>query len=164
LGNVELKKEPLIENTTVGIDNRISIPRRFSDRLGWIKGIAETEAWLFIIEPGRHRLLSEEDVHNDPKLNPIRLLITQETPSTATEASYAEPLKDAASVARLFPITLKFHTAGWRIPFEHEWAALAPPDSNPKDISFLFGPEGFLELWFTDVLRQALTSSWKSPR
>jgi hypothetical protein len=159
-----LKRNPLIEHTSVGIDNRISIPKRFSDRLSWIKGTTESEAWLFLIEPGRHRLLSEEDVQNDPKLNPIRLLVTQETLSIATAASFAEPLNDAASVARLFPITMKFHTAGWRIPFEDEWSALAPPDSNPKDISFLFGPDGFLELWYTDVLRQALAPSWKNRR
>lgn len=158
-----MTKVPLVETIQVGMDNRVSIPKHFSDRLEWIKG-AEVQAWLLLIEPGRYRLLSEEDVQSDPQLDPIRLLIIQEKQTTTTPASYAERSSDAAIVARLFPITIKLHTGSWRLPFAEEWRALAPPDSSPRSISFLFTPEGFLEIWYTDVLRRALTPPWQNLR
>jgi hypothetical protein len=128
--------------------------------LTWIQG-TEVQGWLFLLEPGRYRLLSDEDVQNDPHLDPVRLMINQERQQLiATTASHVEHSRDAAIVARLFPITVKFHAGNWRIPFAEEWRALAPPDSQPRAISFLFSPEGFLEIWYTDVLRQALTPPW----
>jgi len=144
---------------SVSIDNRITITKPFSDRLAWITG-TEVQAWLFLLEPGRYRLLSDEDVQNDPQLEPVRVLILQEKPVVATEASYAENSRDAAIVARLIPITIRFHKGSWRIPFAEERRALAPPDCNPRAISFLFSPEGFVEIWYTDVLRRALTPPW----
>jgi hypothetical protein len=158
-----MAKFPLVQHVHVGTDNRISIPKHFSERFEWIKG-TEIEAWLFLIEPGRHRLLSDEDVQNDAQLDPIRLLIIHEHMRTGTAASYSERSNHAAVAATLFPTTMKLHTGGWRIPLADEWKALAPLDVNPRAISFLLAPEGYLELWFTDVLRRTLTPSWHNPR
>jgi hypothetical protein len=156
-----MQKTPLVKSISVGTDDRISIPKHFSDRLKWIQG-TEVQGWLYLVEPGRFRLLSDEEVQNDPQLDPVRLTITQETFSQRNPASYAERSTDAAIAARLFPMIMKFHTGGWRIPFAEEWRALAPPDSNPRAISFLFSPEGYLEIWYTDTLRKALTPSWQN--
>jgi hypothetical protein len=154
--------DPLVpEHIQVSIDNRVTIPKRFSDALDWIKG-TEVTAWLFLLELGRYRLLSDEDVQNDPLLEPIRVLILQEKPLVGTKASYAESSGDAAVIARLIPITIRSHKGSWRLPFQEEWSALAPPDCNPRAISVLISPKGFLEIWYTDLLRRVLTPAWKN--
>jgi hypothetical protein len=156
--------DPLVPvHTSVSIDNRVTIPKPYSDRLAWIKG-TEVEAWLFLPEPGRYRLLSDEDVQNDRQLEPVRLLILQEKPVATVEASHAENLRDVAIVARLIPITVRSHKGSWRFAFSEEWRGLAPPNCNPRTISFLFSPEGFVEIWYTDVLRRALTPAWHDQR
>lgn len=156
-----MSTDPLIpEHVQVSVDNRVTLPKRFSEALPWIKG-TELQAWLFLVELGRYRLLSEEDVQNDPLLEPVRGLIMQEKTIVATGASYAENSADVAMTARLIPITVRFHRGSWRIPFPEEWSALAPVDSNPRAISFLISPKGFLEIWYTDLLRRVLTPSWR---
>ncbi len=149
------------EHTQVSIDNRVTIPKRFTDALGWMKGDAELQAWLFMLELGRYRLVSDDDVQNDALLEPIRSSILREKVIVQTGASETEDSEGAAMVARLIPVTVRPHKGSWRIPFAEEWAALAPPDCNPRAISMFISPKGFLEIWYTELLRRVLTPSWK---
>lgn len=156
-----MERLPLVKSTSIPLaDDRVSIPKTLSDRLKWIQG-DEVQAWLYLLEPGRYRLLSDGDVQSDPQLDPVRLIINQEMTTQRNSATYAERSTDAAIVARLFPVTMKFHAGGWRFPFAEECRVLAPADCNPRAISFVFSPEGFLEIWYTDVLRKALTPLWQ---
>lgn len=153
-----MPSDPLVPiHMSINIDNRITLPKHFSDRLTWITG-KEVKAWLFLTEPGRHRLLSDEEVRNDPQLEPVCLLILQEKSAIATEPSHAERFTHSAIVARLIPITISAHQGSWRIPFPKEFKTLAPIDSNPNALSILFSPEGYVEIWHTDVLRKAAYS------
>jgi len=153
-----MPNDPLVPvHTSINIDNRITLPKHFSDLLPWIMG-KEVKAWLFLVESGRHRLLSDGEVQNDPQLEPVRLLILQEKFSIATEPSYAEHLRKAAIVARLVPITINLHQGSWRIPFPKEFKTLGPTDCNPNALSILFSPEAYVEIWHTDVLRRAACS------
>lgn len=156
--------DPLVpEHMQVSIDNRFTLPRRFSDALEWIKG-PEVTAWLFLLELGRYRLLSDEDVQNDPLLESVRALILQEKPFEKAKASCAESSGDALIMVRLIPISIRSHKGSWRMPFLEEWGALAPVDCNPRTISVFISPKGFLEIWYTDLLRRVLTPAWKNQR
>jgi len=157
-----MSRSPLVLHTSPAIDNRVTLPKQFCDRFAWITG-KEIQAWLFLPQLGRYRLLSDDDVENDPQLEPLRLLILQEKPAAPTQPSHAKEIGDAAAVARLIPITIDLHKGSWRILFAEEWAALAPPDTNPRALSILI-PEGYMEIWYTDVLRRALAPPWQNQR
>jgi hypothetical protein len=158
-----MSRSPLAEHTSPASDNRVTLPKHLCDRFTWITG-KEVQAWLFLPEPGRYRLLSDEDVENDPQLESVRLLILQEKSAVPTQPSYVKNMRDAAVVARLIPITIDLHKGSWRVLFAEEWAALAPPDSNPRALSILISPEGYLEIWYSDVLRRALAPPWHNQR
>ena len=116
---------------------------------------------MFVLEPGRNRLLSDENVQNDPQLEPVRLL--QEQTVAPSRPSQAKPLRDAAIIAQLISVTIDLHRGSWRILIPEEMAALAPPDVNPRDLSILM-PEGYIEIWYRDVLRRAFDPSWRNRR
>jgi hypothetical protein len=147
-------------HTSVNIDGRLTIFKQFSDQLTWIASKADVSAWLFVIEPGRYRLLSDEQVQSDPQLDLVRGLLLEGKPSSAAVPSHLQPLREAAVVARLLPITLAEHKGSWRFPFPKELEAVGPIGGNHKDVSILFSSEGYVEIWNTDVLRSALLPSW----
>jgi hypothetical protein len=66
-------------------------------------------------------------------------------------------------IARLIPISIELHRGSWRALLTEELAALAPPDVNPRDLSILM-PEGYLEIWYRDVLRRAFDPLWRNRR
>jgi hypothetical protein len=152
-----MPSEPLVPvHVSPDPDNRISLPKHFSDRIPWMTGTS-VQAWLLLLAPGRYRLLSDEQVQNDSQLEPVRSLILEGKASIASEPTYAKDLKDAAIVARLIPIAAAQHKQSqtWRISFPRELKAFAPPDCNLKAFSVLFSLEGYWEIWYTDVLRRS---------
>jgi hypothetical protein len=152
-----MPNDPLVPvHISTNIDSRVTLPKPFADRLPWITG-KEVDAWWFLLEAGRHRLLSDEQVQSDPQLEPVRLLVLQQTSGATAQPSYTMRLRDAAIVARLVPITAKLHQGSWRVPFPKEFEALAPTDVNPSVLSILFSPEAYVEIWHTDVLRKAVS-------
>ncbi len=155
-----MSRGPQVVHLSLPADNRLTLPMHFCERLSWMTGEAP-EAWLFIAEPGRNRLLSDENVQSDPLLEPVRLL--QEPTVAASQPSQAKPLRDAAIIAQLIPVTIDLHRGSWRILIPEEMAALAPPDVNPRDLSILM-PEGYIEIWYRDVLRRAFDPSWRNRR
>jgi len=155
-----MPRNPQVEHSPLPADNRLTLPKHFCDRLSWMNGEV-SEAWLFVLEPGRNRLLSDENVQNDPQLEPVRLL--QEQTVAPSRPSQAKPLRDAAIIAQLISVTIDLHRGSWRILIPEEMAALAPPDVNPRDLSILM-PEGYIEIWYRDVLRRAFDPSWRNRR
>ena len=155
-----MPSDPQVVHGPLPIDNRVTLPKHFCDRLTWITG-KDLQAWLFVVEPGRYRLLSDENVQNDPLLEPVRLL--HEQAAVPTQPSQGTPLRDAAMIARLIPISIELHRGSWRALLTEELAALAPPDVNPRDLSILM-PEGYLEIWYRDVLRRAFDPLWRNRR
>jgi hypothetical protein len=137
-------------------DDRIALPKHFSDRVPWAAS-TDGQAWLLLLESGRYRFLSDEQVQGDPRLEPIRLLILEGKPTVVSEPTRAKDLKDEAIVARLLPVAVALHKQSqrWRISLPRELNAFEPPDCDPKKLSILFSLEGYFELWYTDVLRRA---------
>lgn len=148
-----------VVKVTVPFDNRITLYKPFCDSLPWLG--KEVEAWLYLVEPGRYRLLSEEDVEKDPVLNPIRTAILQDKSTAPPHPSHAAHIRDAAMLVRLAQVRVDFHNGSSRILFPEELSALAPRDCDPRDLSILM-PEGYLEIWYSDVLRRAVDRPWRS--
>lgn len=137
-------------------DDRITLPKHFSDLVPWAAS-TDGRAWLLLLESGRYRLLSDEQVQGDPRLEPVRLLILEGKPIAVSEPTYARDLRDDAIVARLVPIAVAMHrkSGRWRISLPRELEAFEPPDCGQRKFSVLFSLEGYLEIWYTDVLRRA---------
>jgi hypothetical protein len=137
-------------------DDRITLPKHFSHLVPW-SASTDGQAWLLLLESGRYRLLSDEQVQADPRLEPVRLLILEGKPTVLSEPTHTKDLKGDAIVARLVPIAVALHKKSqrWRISLPKELGAFEPPDCGPGKFSVLFSLEGYLEIWYTDVLRRA---------
>lgn len=139
--------------------NRITLPKHFSNRIAWLRG-SEVTAWLLLLAPGRHRLLSDEDVQSDSKLEAIRTLILEAKPAILAKPTDAQDPKEAAIVARLVPVDLTLHSHGqsWRLTFPKELTAYAKQTWDVTQFSILLSPEGYWEVWYKDALGESLTT------
>jgi len=145
-------------HTSLDPDNRLTLPKHICEQIQWMTG-GNVRAWLLLLAPGRYRLLSDEQIENDPRLESVRLLILEGKPAIASEPTYAEKLEDEAIVARLVPINIAQHkqSQNWRFLFSKELSALAP-DCDVKQLSILLSLEGYWEIWYTDVLKKSLSA------
>jgi hypothetical protein len=134
---------------------RITMPKLYSDAERWIQGTESLQAWLLLVSQGRLRLLSDDQVQRDPLLEPVRLLVLEGRPAALTEVTFTEEPKRAALVARLLPTVVSPPGPGWRISIPKAFDIFAPSDSDAKAFSILMSLEGYLEIWYTDVLRRA---------
>jgi hypothetical protein len=141
-------------HTTSDTANRITLPRYFSDRQPFC-GTEPFQAWLLLLMPGRYRLLTDDQVKNDPRLEPVRLLITEGKVPTVAEATCAEEPERAATVVRLLPTTISPPPPGWRISFPKAFDPFVPPGCDARAFSVLFSLDGYWEIWYTDILRKS---------
>jgi hypothetical protein len=142
-------------HTTSDASNRITLPKYLSDCLPWVTGTDTIEAWVLQIELGRYRLLSDEQVQGDSRLEPIRSLLLEKKTASPTEPTFAEEIGRAAMVARLLPTAITPPKPGWRIAFPRAFDPFAPEGCDRNAFSVLLSPEGYLEIWYTDILRKA---------
>ena len=111
-----------------------------------------------LVALGQYRLLEDEEVRNDPLLARVRSLILEGSAGEATEQLRGEEQLRTAIVTRLVPTTIAPPVkggAGWRVLFPKALDIFAPPDSDKNAFSIFFTLEGYLEIWYTDVLRKA---------
>ena len=153
-GAEESKSESLVSHVKADFAYRILLPKNLSARIPWLHEKDRLEAWLFLISPGRFRLLSDDDVQNDSRLEPVRSLILN-GPSAAVEPSTADEAASAAIVACLFPTSLTRPKTGWRLSVPRPADALVPKNYG-KEISITYSFEGYLEIWYTEVLHAAV--------
>jgi hypothetical protein len=144
-------------HTRMDASNRVPLPKQFSECVPWMRGTSSLRGWLFIISPGRYRLLSDEQVQNDSQLEPLRSLILEQR-SVATDPTSAEAPERAAMVARLAPVQITPPGPVWRIALPKAFGIFAPPGCDRTAVSVLLSLEGYLEIWYTDVLRTAVFS------
>src|SRR5437879_11583252 len=108
--------DPLIPvHTTSDASNRITLPKYLSDCLPWITGTDTIDAWILQIELGRYRLLSDEQVQGDSRLEPIRSLLLEKKTASPTEPIFAEEIGRAAMVASLLSTAITPPKPGWTI-------------------------------------------------
>ena len=145
-------------HTTADTSNRITLPRHFSEKITWLQGKEPLRGWLLLVDLGRFRLLSDQQVQNDPQLEPVRFLILEGKPPEELEpTTRAEKMERAAFIARLQPATLTPPPPGWRLAFPRTFDIFRPADCDERTFSVFLSLEGFWEIWHTDVLRRAGT-------
>ena len=156
--------DPLIAHASADASNRIAFPKHLSDRTLWIQGPGTLDAWVLLVSSGRYRVLSDQQVQSDPQLEPVRSMILEGKSAAPTEPALAEEPRRASIVARLVPTTIAPPGPGWRISFPKVFDEFAPSDCNRKAFSILFSLEGYLEIWYTDVLRKFASLPSDSPK
>jgi hypothetical protein len=142
-----------LEHVTADKYGRITLPKQFSDRLSWLTGSDEIQGWLLLLSLGRFRILSDEQVQNDPLLEPVRSLVLEGKPEVTAEPTHADNPKSALIVARLLRAPIK-PKQGWRISFPSAFDVFKPSGCNDKAFSLLFSLDGYLEIWYTDIVRK----------
>jgi len=152
--------DPLVAHVTADIGNRILLPKNLADRVKWLSGDQITHAWLFLVSPGRMRLLSDAEVDSDVALQSVRELVIAEEAPPAVAPTVAESCNSAAMVARLVPVAINA-SKGLRIAIPKAFEPFASPEMSPRAFSVLVSLEGFLEIWSTDLLRAAVAGTAK---
>lgn len=133
----------------------LPIPKEVVDGIPWLANGEEVMAWLLILEVGRSRILSDEEVESDPVLEPIRALILGGRPRPERNVTEGGNAIFQVLVARLAPIKIDRRR---RIAFPRELDVFVPRDCDVTAFSFLLSLEGIWELWYTDVLRTAVNA------
>jgi hypothetical protein len=148
--------------TASSTDLRIKLPSEFAGLISWLsdmkssKNTEPSSAWLLLLERGHYRLLSDGQVLANERLNELReLLIRSAIAEDAEEdAAAAEPAEVAASVFRLLPTHVTYDQS-WRLSVPDVFWHFKPAESLPRDFIISVSPEGFIEIWYTDVARRA---------
>lgn len=141
---------------TVASGGRIWIPDHLVRRINWLKGGDALDAWLLILQPGRFRLLSHGQVEASDRLRQVLERITNPDESGDDDPAHAESQELAALAARLVPakVSPKGPRGGWRLTSP---LGLFPAGATKSGtILYLLMSEGYLELWFEDLLNRAL--------
>jgi hypothetical protein len=149
----------LLESCIVSVDKsyRVTLPKPFCKRTGWIIGDTSHGAWLLIGDSGRCRLLSNGELEGEPHFQSLRERIAAEVSSGG-----ADPLEfhDEASVAlplRLVPVEVMPRGPGWRLTLPRHIAAIMQIRPGESDICALFF-EGHIELWTMETLRSSVST------
>jgi len=147
----------LISHTTLDPDGcRIPLPKHLSDRLPWLSGSELVSAWLWMISPGRYRLLSDEQVKADPHLEPLHQFMLEKQLIPSPDPRVAAGVEEASVVARLQPTQLKLNKSYWRLSFPAVLDEFVPSGCDKKKFSILLSLDGYLEIWYTEILRTAV--------
>lgn len=142
-------------HTTLDPDNRLNLPRRFSDHISWMRGTESFRAWLWLVAVGRYRLLSDQQVQEDPQLETVRLLLLEGRSTTVAATSTEDPRR-ALVVVQLLPVTISPPRSCWSIVLPKILNVLAPNGCDPEAFSILLTMEGHWEVWYTDIVRKTL--------
>jgi hypothetical protein len=129
---------------------RISLPVRFVKQAGLDAEESERiERSLLVVSPGRYRLLKE----SSEDIDKLRMLI--EEIGIPGEVLDETRTNIRASIrARLIPCAVTRPRPSWRMIVPKVAIQLAPGERSHV---FLLIVRGYVELWFPDTLRQAIS-------
>ena len=130
---------------------RIYLPRHIVERVAFA-GTDEVEAMLLVLSPGRYRLIRPTTNTVDADLDRV----TNGWEAAALRGTMLDYENNARAAirGRLISCSISPPPPGWRINFTKEAVELAPGDRS--HVFFLF-VAGFVEFWFPDALRAALS-------
>lgn len=134
---------------------RVRLPKEFVRALPWLKEPDKADAWIFVVDAGRFRILSPAEAERSAFFKKL----TQKMADAAElgpglDALDAEESEMAAMGALLVPVKVSFaNQVGWRIQIPtHSYVAAS---SEGKGFYILLS-QGYLELWTQDALDRAL--------
>ncbi len=143
-------------------DDRIRLPPDLSE-LAQLKGTEPIACWLLVVTVGRYRLVPQP-VAGDAGSESFTALLREweEAASPGDILDGTEGNKRAAMRARLIATEALPTRSGWRIKVPKEVRKLLPPEEDDSFV-FLLLVGGFIELWFPDTLRRALSAPIADP-
>lgn len=129
---------------------RIRLPERFVEAAK-LSGEDPVERLLLVMKPGAYRLMPPVE-----ELGSLRKILTEwvEAGSGEDPLDKTDSLKWAAIRASLIPCVVSPRGPGWRINVPKVARQLAPGDRSGV---FLLIVAECVELWFPDLIRQALS-------
>jgi len=132
--------------------NRISLPADLVKSAGGsgLNGTKTIDRWLVVLKPGRYRLATLEAVSGI-----LRQIEEMESAGAVLDATGSDP--DDSISARLIPCRVSVPPPMWRLNFPDEARQLVPEGERRPYVSLLI-VAGFIELWFPDNLRRALSA------
>jgi len=133
---------------------RICLPPRFAEQ-AHLAGSTQVECLLLVITPGRYRLLRRPTRAAAGDLSKILHKI-EEVELAGDILESAENNAQAAIAARLIRCIASPPGPGWRITVPKEARKLAA-EKEQASFVFLLIVSGFVELWFPDTLRKAVS-------
>jgi len=134
--------------------DRIRLPSRFV-KSAKLMGRGPIDCWLLVVTPGRYRLLKQSAEDPSGALARIRDQIEEiVAPGDLLEGT--EDNGHAAIPSRLIPCVATPRGPGWRVNVPKEAKGLAS-DGDKARFVFLLVVAGFVEIWFPDTLRQAVS-------
>lgn len=131
--------------------NRIPLPTdvvRSATRSG-LNGTETIDCWLVVLRPGRYRLAGADAVSNI-----LSQIEEAESPGELLDSTDSD--SDDSLSARLIPCRVSPPRPMWRLNFPKE-AMLLVPDGERTRYLAVRVVAGFIELWFPDALRRALS-------
>jgi len=150
-------KTPAFVATAVKFDgDRIALPAQ-SAELAKLKGDKSIDCWLLVVTAGRYRLLPKTEP--EPSATETYTRTLREWQKIAAPGDILENTNSnelAAIQARIIPTAVTPKDTSWRVIVPKEAKMLVPAG---EDTSFVFVlvVAGFIELWFPDTLRRAVS-------
>ncbi len=137
-------------------DDRIRLPPDLSE-LAHLKGTDPIACWLLVVAVGRYRLVLQP-MEGDAGMEGFTTLLREweETASAGDILGGTEDNKRAAMRARLIATEALPTRSGWRIKVPKEVRKLVPANEDNSFV-FLLLVGGFIEIWFPDTLRRAVS-------
>ena len=138
-------------------DDRIRVPPDLSE-LGQLKGSDSIPCWLLVVSVGLYRLVPQPTPGSVETESLTRLLQEwEEISSPGDMLDGTDSDENAAMRARVIPTEALPTRSGWRIKVPNEVRKLVPSKEDDSFVFLLF-VKGYIELWFPDTLRRALSA------
>jgi hypothetical protein len=143
--------------TPVNFDgDRIPLPSRFVE-YAHLEGSAAAECWLLVVTAGRYRLVPSPTKASAESSSLMRVLREWEDVATNGDVLAGTASNEHAAVrARIIPTVASPMGTGWRITLPKEAKALVPAGED-RSFVFVLVVAGFIEIWFPDTLRRAVS-------
>jgi hypothetical protein len=135
--------------------DRLALPKQLSSRIPWLSGDQPLKAWLVLISAGRYRLLSDDQVGENPHFESLRSLIMGTSAGGASDPAIAQEDARSALTARLLSVVVSPPKPAWRVSLPKAIKIFEPPNCDTNDFTILLAADGHWEIWYTDVLRAA---------
>ena len=139
-------------------DDRIRVPPDLCE-FAQLKGNGPIACWLVMVRVGRYRLVPQ--ISEGTEQHETLKTLLQEWEEVANPGDVLDGTENdekAAMRARLISTEALPTRSGWRIKVPIEVRKLVPPKEDDSFV-FLLLVRGFIELWFPDTLRHALSGS-----
>lgn len=138
-------------------EERICLPVQIVENAEYprLAGKDSIQCWLLVVTPGRYRLVPQPAGTPAGDLSRILSQIEELTAPGDVLDRTQNNARDAIP-ARLIPCSVKPPQPGWRINFPKEAMALVP-QTEDRSFVYMMIVAGFVEIWFPDTLRRALS-------